>query len=380
MSVLPVLLLEGTAAFMWEKNQWRRETLAHAPTPCVVFFDQCQEQFISDPMPPLSRFERMSYARNRIQTLFPSHTLFHGRAGKDTLFGATAPLEGRALEGLQTAPLSTTLLGWELAKDMTKPTVLILTMPSGARRLYLFEAGAPLFARSIGAPSQGQDEALEATLYHIERHFQKPRASLTFLTWSAQDLGNRLAKRTLPEAPFESPWGAIVRKARLMHTCHKGAPMALALVGFIVVLQGVHLVHLRTEGTALQGALAQAKERDKALVPHPDTPLLKALPAFEALQRRPSPLTDLGHLAKLNTQSTQPQGVSWQMKETAPHVRFDVCATQPLSHADLEEAVRKTLTSSGRTYHLTTGGVVNLDDPFAAPPCLTGESHPGESP
>lgn len=380
MSARPVLLLEGTAAFVWEKNQWRREALACAPTPCVVFFDQCAEQFISDPMPPLSRLERASYARNRVQTLFPAHTLFHARAAKDTLFGATAPLDAKILEGLRAAPLSSTLLGWELAKDMTKPTVLTLTMPSGTRRLYLFEAGAPLFARSLGAPSQGQDEAMEATLYHIERHFQKPRASLTFLTWNAQDLGNRLSKRTLPEVPFESPWGAIVRKARLVHTLHKGAPMALALSVLLVALQGLHLVHLRAERTALQGALTQAKIRDKALTPHPDTPLLAALSAFENLQKRPSPLTDLAHLAKLNTQTVQPQGVSWQMKENAPHIRLDVCATQPLSHADLEEAVRKTLASSGRTYHLTTGGVVSLDDPFAAPPCLTGESHPGERP
>ncbi|MBA4118801.1 MAG: hypothetical protein C0514_07920 [Candidatus Puniceispirillum sp.] len=369
-----LVLLEGVSCFVFQKSHWQETSQEHIKDPCVVLFDQCAESFIADKMPTLSLFERASYGRHRVQTLASTHTLFYARASKDNLLGASANLTFSVLEGLSAPLMGVGLLAWEIARAIQKPTILLLTLPSGAQRLYLFDKGAPLFVRTLATSPHEHASALEATLYHIERHFQMPRASLTHLTWSAHDLARHFMKHPKLEMPFLHPWQSQVSRAKLMRASVQAAPFAVAMSLSLAMFLSAHVWRAHGETKILSQTLADTKQRRLKQKAHPNAPLLSATAPFEKLHARTSPLQDLKTLAPLNTPDFQPQGLTWHLKEKASHITFEVCATKPMTHAALEDAVEKCLLRSPRTFHLSAHGVITLDDISDAPACITGET------
>ncbi|MBA4750144.1 MAG: hypothetical protein H2057_05950 [Alphaproteobacteria bacterium] len=327
----------------WIMNGRLDHPLPHhgrAPSSYTLILDGFDEAFLQETWPALSWYEKKSYAKNRLLKIHNTSNVHLVRAHPQTLQGASTTFEVDA----PTLPAQdflkgVTLLAWRMGTAFQAPTLLFLSLPFGRRRLYFFKNGAPLFSRTLNLEAQDQNEALDATLYHIERAFQTPQDTVTTVFWDMSDLMLFLQKKSPAALAFAHPLQKTCTRLSRKRASAFAALAANLMLISVAAYQGTDLFlrrdDIRQLETEKQFLEAAQKKADHASLPA-QAPLL----AFERLKAAPHPLRDLRQLAPLNTPTMGLQALSWKQDEKNGAVlEVQVCARTPISHHEFETLV-----------------------------------------
>lgn len=185
------VLLEPHALTLIEDGRFE---LLEPPTslPSHFLLDGFDEKFMALPWPKIPWHEKKNFARNKLISLHPTHTVFESQSKNSLAQGVSGNLtqESQRYTKLLTQDtlIGVGFLACALAHLFQEPTALIVQMPTGTTRLYYVHQGAPLFARTLPSCHNTRQEDINATLYHLERHFQTPQDNIKIIQWTTHDL------------------------------------------------------------------------------------------------------------------------------------------------------------------------------------------------
>lgn len=363
----------------WIKDG-RLEDAAHhhdqAPSSYILILDGFDEAFLQEAWPALSWYEKKPYAKNRLLKTHNALNVHLVRVHPQTLQGASTTFE------VGTSPLPAqgflkdiTLLAWQVGAAFQAPTLLCLTLPFGSQRLYFFKNGAPLFSRTLSLQTRNQQEAIEATLYHIERTFQTPQDTVTPVFWDVPDLMLFLQKKAPAPLAFSHPLQEVCAHLSRKRVSTLSAVAANLLLISLAVYQSTDLFFKHEEIRRVESE-QQSLDAAHKKTGHAPLPAQAPLLAFERLKAAPHPLRDLRQLSPLNTPTMGLQALSWKKDEkNGATLEVQVCARAPISHHEFEKLVIAQQKKLPGTLSLSLAEeatpVIHLEDaPPPSHPCI----------
>lgn len=374
------VLLEPHALTLIEGSRFEfLEVPANLP-PHFLLLDGFEEGFMALPWPKIPWHEKKNFARNKLLSQNPTHTVFESQSSSSVAQGMSGSLtqERERYTKLMTQDtlMGVGFLACALAHTFQDPTALIVAMPAGTTRLFYLHQGVPLFARTLPSSPHTRQEDVNATLYHLERHFQTPQEKIKVIQWSTQDLLNALGVYKPKTQAFMHPFEKECARAKRLFFFKKAAPATSMFLAACMSFQGYSLVQDRIQKQdfeeRLQHLLLQ-NNAQKWTAPL-DPALLKALESYERLQGGDCPLNTLKTLTCLNTPNSRIHALTWKNAPgLAPHLRLQVCARAPTKTHNFEKYILGALSHAkdAPSFRLVDEEPLTLkDDAPTTNPCL----------
>jgi hypothetical protein len=340
------VLLEPHALTLIEGSRFEFLEVPTSLPPHFLLLDGLGEGFMALPWPKIPWHEKKSFARNKLLSQNPAHTVFESQPSRSLAQGISGCLtqerERYTKIMTQDTLMGVGFLASSFAHAFRDPTALIVVMPAGTLRLFYLHQGVPLFARTLPCDLNTRQENINATLYHLERHFQTPQEKIKVIHWSTQGLLNALGTYTPKTQAFMHPFEKECARAKRLFFFKKAAPLTSMVLGAYLSFQGYSLFQGHTQKQNLdervQHLLVQ-RNVQKQTSPL-DPTLLKALASYERLQSAPCPLEILKTLTCLNTSKSHVHALTWKnARGSFPHVRLQVCARAPTRTHDFEKYI-----------------------------------------
>jgi len=382
------VLLEPHALTLIEGTRFK---VLEGPTnlpPHFLLLDGFNEKFTTIPWPKIPWHEKKNFVRNKLLALNPIHTVFESQSQNSLAQGVSGALtqEKQSYEKLkaQDTLMGVGFFAYAIAHPFKEPTALIVEMPAGTTRLYYCHQGAPLFARTLPSCHDTRPEDINATLYHLERHFQTPKENINIIQWTTQDLINALKTYKPKSLAFAHPFKKECLRAKRLLFFKKSAPIVSVLLAVSISFQGYSLFenHLDKQGIneKIQQLTLQDNPQEKTSTFDPT--FIKVVQSYERIKEAPCPLETLKTVSCLNTTKSRIHALTWKNESgVKPLLRLQVCARVPTKNHDFEKYVLETLsrTKEAPTFHLVNDESISLqDDVPTTSPCLFLETSKGE--